>query len=66
MCIDGTNVRAHRAAAGYKNTTACGELAAHALGRSRGGWGTKVHLVTDGADLALVAALTHGQAGEAL
>ncbi|WP_066338634.1 IS5 family transposase [Azohydromonas lata] len=65
MCIDGTNVRAHRAAAGAKDTTACGEPADHALGRSRGGWGTKVHLVTDGAGLALVAALTPGQAGEA-
>lgn len=43
MCIDGTNVRAHRAAVGAKDTTACGEPADHALGRSRGGWGTKVH-----------------------
>jgi transposase len=38
----------------------------HALGRSRGGWGTKLHLVTDGAGLPLAVQLSAGQAGEAL
>lgn len=36
----------------------------HALGRSRGGWGTKVHLVTDGRGLPLAAVVTPGQAHE--
>lgn len=35
-----------------------------ALGRSRGGWGTKVHLVTDGKGLPLAAVVTAGQAHE--
>nr|WP_157991357.1 IS5 family transposase [Caldimonas tepidiphila] len=38
----------------------------HALGRSRGGWGTKLHLVTDGVGLPLAVRLSAGQAGEAL
>lgn len=38
----------------------------HALGRSRGGWGTKLHLLTDGAGLPLAVQLSAGQAGEAL
>jgi transposase len=40
------------------------EPADHALGRSRGGFGTKVHLVTDGAGLPLAAAISPGQAHE--
>jgi transposase len=36
----------------------------HALGRSRGGWGTKIHLVTDGQGLPLAAVVTPGQAHE--
>ena len=35
-----------------------------ALGRSRGGWGTKIHLVTDGRGLPLAAVVTAGQAHE--
>ena len=42
------------------------EPADHALGRSRGGWGTKVHLVTDGAGLPLAVAVSAGQAHESL
>jgi transposase len=41
-----------------------GERADHALGRSRGGFGTKVHLVTDGAGLPLAAEVSPGQAHE--
>ncbi len=37
----------------------------HALGRSRGGWGTKLHLVTDGAGLPLAVKVSAGQANEA-
>lgn len=40
------------------------ELTDHALGRSRGGWGTKIHLVTDGRGLPLAAVVTAGQAHE--
>ena len=41
-----------------------GEPDDHALGRSRGGYGTKLHLVTDGNGLPLAAHLTAGQAHE--
>jgi transposase len=41
-----------------------GEPADHALGRSRGGLHTKLHLVTDGAGLPLAVALSAGQAHE--
>ena len=36
----------------------------HALGRSRGGWGSKFHLVTDGNGLPLAIRLTAGQTHE--
>lgn len=42
------------------------EPADHALGRSRGGWGTKLHLVSDGTGLPLAVKLSAGQSGEAL
>lgn len=42
------------------------EPADHALGRSRGGWGTKIHLLTDGAGLPLAVKLSAGQAHESL
>jgi transposase len=65
FCVDGTNVRATRAAAGAaKKKSPPGEPADHALGYSRGGFGTKVHLVTDGRGLPLAVALTAGQAHE--
>jgi transposase len=41
-----------------------GEPADHALGYSRGGFGTKVHLVTDGNGLPLAVELTAGQRQE--
>ena len=41
-----------------------GEPADHALGRSRGGFTTKLHLVTDGAGLPLAVALSAAQAHE--
>ena len=40
------------------------EPADHALGRSRGGWGSKLHLVTDGAGLPLAVEVSAGQAHE--
>jgi transposase len=36
----------------------------HALGRSRGGFGTKLHLLVDGCGIPLAAAVTAGQAHE--
>jgi transposase len=38
----------------------------HALDRSRGGWGTKLHLVTDGCGLPLAVQVNAGQAHESL
>lgn len=65
FCIDGTNVRAARAAAGAaKKNPPPGEPADHALGRSRGGFGTKLHLVSDGNGLPLAIELTAGQRQE--
>jgi transposase len=43
-----------------------GEPPDHALGRSRGGFGTKIHLVTDGNGLPLAAAVSAGQRHECL
>lgn len=68
-CIDGSSVRAHKAAAGAagrgKNLPPH-EPADHVLGRSRGGFGTKLHLVTDGGGLPLAVKVSAGQASEAL
>ncbi len=36
----------------------------HAIGRSRGGWTTKIHRVVDGNGRGLVTLLTAGQAGD--
>jgi hypothetical protein len=63
-------VRAHRRAAGARGKRRParrpppGEPADHALGRSRGGFTTKLHLVTDGTGLPLAVALSAGQAHE--
>lgn len=62
--IDSTIVRAHLAASGAGHHNVTGEPADHALGRSRGGWSTKVHLVCDNAGYPLAATLTAGQAGD--
>ncbi|WP_416136282.1 IS5 family transposase [Aquabacterium sp. A7-Y] len=65
-CIDGSNVRAHKAAAGGGKKASGAGAEGHALGRSRGGWGTKLHLVVDGAGLPLAVHLSAGQASEAV
>jgi transposase len=65
FCIDGSNVRAARAAAGAaKKNRPPGEPFDHALGRSRGGLGTNIHLVSDGTGLPLAVAVTAGQRHE--
>ena len=43
VCIDGTVIRAHACAAGAARSNAIAE----ALGRSRGGFGRKIHALTD-------------------
>jgi len=64
--IDGTMVRAHRGAAGAqkKNWDGDDEPADHALGRSVGGFSTKIHLVADRTGVPLAVSLTGGQVHE--
>ena len=61
--VDGSNVRASRAAAGAqkRGQGLDREPDDHALGRSRGGWGSKLHVVTDGKGLVLAVTVTAGQ-----
>lgn len=49
-CVDGTVIRAHRVASGVRKgeVTRDENAERHALGRSRGGYATKLHLLTDG------------------
>lgn len=65
-CVDATVVRSGRSANGaeLRGKKVAGEPADHALGRSRGGFGTKLHLVVDGRGLPLSAVVTAGQAHE--
>lgn len=57
LMVDATIVRAHACAAGY----AMGQQEAHALGRSKGGFSTKIHGVVDGLGQGIRFALTGGQ-----
>lgn len=57
LCIDGSNVRARKAAAGGGKNLPMHEPCDRALGRSRGGWGTKLHAATDGCGLPLAVKL---------
>lgn len=59
--IDSTVVRASRSAAGAKKKALESEPSDHALGRSRGGFGTKVHLVSDAGGLILNVVLSGAQ-----
>ncbi|MET8021784.1 IS5 family transposase [Streptomyces decoyicus] len=61
--IDSTVVRAHQhaAATGRKGGSAGDETGDHALGRSRGGLTTKIHLACDGRGRPLAILLTPGQ-----
>jgi transposase len=64
--LDGTIIRAHRAAAGAPKdgNDEPDEPTDHALGRSIGGKSTKIHLLSDGNGLPLDACLTPGQTHE--
>ncbi|MFE1904275.1 IS5 family transposase [Streptomyces gardneri] len=64
VSVDSTVCRAHQHAAGAKKK-APAEPDDHALGRSRGGLSTKVHLVSDGHARPLALRVTAGQAGDA-
>src|SRR5215210_7077392 len=59
--VDGTVIRAHQHAAGAQE----GDPEAEALGRSRGGFSTKVHLRAEGGGRPLTLVLTPGQQHEA-
>ena len=61
-CVDGTVIRAARCAAGGGKGDDPEEPADHALGRSRGGFSTKIHLLCDGHGHPLNFHLTPGQA----
>ncbi len=58
-CGRGTDICLQKGAAG-----SVVEPADHALGRSRGGWGTKLHLICDGGGIPLAVRITAGQASE--
>lgn len=65
FCIDGSSIRASRDAAGESPTDGTpSEPADHALGRSRGGFGSKIHLVCDGKGLPMAVTVTAGQRHE--
>ncbi|MFF8968891.1 IS5 family transposase [Streptomyces sp. NPDC014995] len=66
VSVDSTVVRAHQHAAGALKTGRPTPASAdHALGRSRGGLSTKVHLAADGRARPLAFTVTAGQAGDA-
>jgi transposase len=64
--LDGTNIRAHHRAAGAekRGSMAESEIHAKALGRSRGGYGTKACVIANGCGRAIAFALAPGQAHE--
>lgn len=72
--VDSTIMRAHQHAAGARRDRDAqveppggvgGEPGDHALGRSRGGWSTKLHLACEQGQKPLALVLTAGQAGDA-
>ncbi|MGW7056939.1 IS5 family transposase [Streptomyces sp. NPDC054904] len=67
VSVDSTIVRAHQHAAGARiGQRPAGEPEDHAMGRSRGGLTTKVHLVADGRCRPLALALSAGQRNDAV
>lgn len=65
VSVDSTIVRAHQHAAGARRDHAVpGEPADHALGRSRGGWTTKLHLACEQGRRLMSLVLTGGQRGD--
>lgn len=67
VSVDSATARAHVHAAGARRDSVvrvAGEPDDHALGRSRGGWSTKAHLVCDQHRGVMAFRLTAGQAGD--
>jgi len=67
VSVDSTTARAHIHAAGARRDSVdrvAGEPDHHALGRSRGGWGTKTHAAVDQHRGVLSFLLTPGQDGD--
>ena len=65
LMLDSTVVRAHACAAGAKKgADGTGGQEDQALGRSRGGFGTKIHIATDGLGNPVRFSLTAGQVGD--
>jgi transposase len=70
VSVDSTVARAHQHAAGARRNPAAlaeppvGEPAHHALGRSRGGWTTKLHLACEKGRRLMSLVLTAGQRGD--
>ena len=66
-CVDGTVIRAHRVASGARKAKLSREENAlkQALGRSRGGFSTKLHFLTDGQGIPIGITATPGQRNEA-
>jgi transposase len=64
--LDGTVIRAHQKASGARkqDRTPEANAEAQALGRSRGGYGTKGHVLADAGGRAVAFVLTPGQAAE--
>ncbi|MFE2136820.1 IS5 family transposase [Streptomyces sp. NPDC059466] len=65
VSVDATIVRAHQHAAGARKKVPHPTNPDHAIGRSRGGLTTKVHLAADARCRPLAFVLTAGQAGDA-
>ncbi|MFE9708465.1 IS5 family transposase [Streptomyces sp. NPDC005930] len=65
VSVDSTIVRAHQHAAGARKRGPRQANPDHAIGRSRGGLTTKIHLAADGRCRPLAFVLTGGQAGDA-
>lgn len=65
-CVDSSVIRAHRVASGARKGMLNSEenAAKNALGRSRGGYSTKIHIATDAKGLPLSVTATPGQSGE--
>lgn len=67
VSVDSTTARAHVHAAGARRDSGdrhAAEPDDHALGRSRGGWSTKIHLACEQNRQVLAFLLTPGQAGD--
>ncbi len=64
LILDSTVIRAHPCAAGPKKSDGAGGQDEQALGRSRGGFRTKVHVAVNGLGLPVKLVLTPGQAAD--